>query len=376
MGDTQAGQTADVSSFRWIPRQGDGESFSLHFTGGIRAACVRGDQWVLEPVLVQGRPASSGSFSRTDLGRLAQRLGLTPIAFQHSGWNKGSYYSNWVPIVPGQSNHMFGAADLWRNIASQMGRVRRGHLLKALVSPTHDDVVAILDNQDPDERLAQFIALSLRGLDISVEEIAAFYHDQLVDLMAAGQLKGERVSGTLDQLLYAHVHSFFLHAGAARDYLATFIALRLGEDPIKVDSFTLLCKKLRSRHIGSDSLLDILVAKGLISESKQKGQWGSAGWIKELGDLRNTFIHRRPYGSRSSEHSGWAARLSPAGHLFRYRRPLLSDNGDDVFDLIVKQYRLMIELFHNLAKASGHNSDLPVITDEDIIEFQVGDSTQ
>lgn len=297
-------------------------------------------------------------------------MGLNPIAFQHSGWNRGTYYSNWVPIVPGQSNHMLGAADLWQNIAGQMGRARRGHRLKTLVSPTHDDVAAILDDQDLDERLAQFIALSLRGLDISVEEIAAFYHDQLVDLLAAGQLKGERVSGTLDHLLYAHVHSFFLHAGATRDYLAAFIALRLGEDPARVDSFTLLCKKLRSRHIGSDTLLDTLIAKGLISESKQKGQWESAGWIKELGDLRNTFTHRRPYGSRSSERAGWAVPLSHTGQLFRYRRPLLSENGDDVFDLIVKQYRLMIELFHHLARASGLDCEIPVVTDHDIIEVR------
>ncbi len=297
-------------------------------------------------------------------------MGLTPIAFQHSGWNRGAYYNNWVPITPGQSNHMLGAADLWRNIASRLGATRKGSRLNALGSPTHDEVATILDDQSPDERLAQFMALSLRGLDISVEEIAAFYHDQLVDLMAAGQLNGERVSGTLDQLLFAHVHSFFLHAGAARDYLASFIAYRLGEDPTRVDSFALLCKRLRSRHMGSDRLLDILAAEGLILESNQKGHWESGGWIKELGDLRNTFTHRRPYGSRFSEQAGWAVPLSPNGQLFRYRRSLLSDNGDDVFDLIVRQYRLIIELFYRLAKASGFDDSISVITDEDIIEFR------
>lgn len=370
MNNKEGQRKEEVSPFRWIPRQRDGESFSLHFTGGVRAACIKGDQWVLEPILVHGRPASNGSFTRSELGRLARSLSLTPIAFQHSGWNKGAYYNNWVPILPGQSNHMLGAADLWRNIASQLGATRRGNRLNALVSPTHGEVAAILDDQSPDERLAQFIALSLRGLDISVEEIAAFYHDQLVDLMAAGQLNGERVSGTLDQLLFAHVHSFFLHAGAARDYLASFIAHRLGDDPTRVDSFALLCKRLRSRHMGSDRLLDSLVAKGLILEAKQKGQWELAGWIKELGDLRNTFTHRRPYGSRSSEQAGWAVPLSPNGQLFRYRRPLLSDNGNDVFDLIVRQYRLMIELFHHLAKASGLDDSISLITDEDIIEFR------
>ncbi|MBY5441941.1 MULTISPECIES: hypothetical protein [Rhizobium] len=367
--DESSDRGDSASPLRWIPRQKDGESLYLHFTGGIRAGRIQGDQWALEPVLVSGRPASNGFFSRADLARMERSLGLTAIAFQHAGWDKGSYYSNWVPIIPGQTNHMLGAADLWRNITSQIGRQRRGHLLRELVDPSRDDVASIFDDQEPDERLAAFVALSLRGLDISVEEISGFYHEQLVDLMADGKLNGERVSGTLDHLLYAHVHSFFLHAGAARDYLASLIAFRLGEDP-NVDSLALLCKKLRSRHVGTDSLLNVLVDRGLIAESKQKGMWVSAGWIKNLSDLRNLFTHRRPYGSRSCEHWGSAVPLSDKGQLYRYRRPFQTDNGEDIFDLIVRQYRHIIGLFHLLANASGLNTDIQVFTDDDIIELR------
>ncbi|NKK36338.1 hypothetical protein GFL72_17080 [Rhizobium leguminosarum bv. viciae] len=358
-----------VSPLRWIPRQKDGESLYLHYTGGVRAGRIQEDQWALEPILVGGRPASSGLHSRRDLEMMERSLGLIAIAFQHAGWQDGSYYSNWVPIIPGQRNHMLGAADLWRNIASQIGRQRRGHRLRQLVSPSRKDVAAILDDQEPDEKLAQFIALSLRGLDIGMEEISGFYHEQLVDLLADGKLNGERTSGTLDHLLYAHVHSFFLHAGAARDYLASLIAFRLGEDP-KVDSLTLLCKKLRNRHIGSDSLLNVLMDQGLVAESKQKGMWVSAGWMKELSELRNLFTHRRPYGSLSCEHWGSAIPLSDTRQLYRYRRPFDTDDGDDIFDLVVRQYRQIIQLFHLLANASGFNTDIQVFADEDIVDFE------
>ncbi|MCM2475676.1 hypothetical protein HGO38_19560 [Rhizobium sp. CG5] len=361
----------DGQPVRWIPRLKDGESFYLHFSGGIRAGRILDDRWAIEPVLSHSRPASFGNFARTDIWKIGHFLGVTPIAFQHAGWNNGSYYSNWIPIVPGQSNHMIGASDLWRNISSRIGDERRGPRLDALKDASHEELAAIIDDQQPDERLAQFIALSLRGMDISVEEIAAFYHEQLVDLMATDRLENDRVSGTLDQVLNTHVHSFFMHAGAARDYLGSFIALKVGEDPGKIDSFKSLCKKLRTRHLDADPMLAELITRGLIKESKQKGQWQTGDWMWDLTELRNTFTHRRPYGSRHAEHSGMAVQLSAAGQFYRYRRPFETNAGEDILDLIVRQYQRVIKLFHCLAEISGLNSDMPVITDDDIIEVRM-----
>ncbi|HLP66408.1 MAG TPA: hypothetical protein VK181_02695 [Rhizobium sp.] len=368
--EEQIAPSLDGQPLRWLPRFKDGESFYLHFSGGIRTARIQDDRWAFEPVFAQGQAASYGNFSKSDIWKMGRFFGVTPIAFEHSGWNNGSYYSNWIPIVPGQSNHMIGAAGLWRNISSRIGDERRGPRLDALSNPSQEDIAAIIDDQQPDERLAQFIALSLRGMDISVEEIAAFYHEQLVDMMATGRLNGERVSGTLNQALNTHVHSFFMHAGAARDYLGSFIALRIGENPAKVDSFKSLCKKLRTRHLDADPLLAALIARGLIKESQQKGQWETGGWMWELTELRNTFTHRRPYGSRFAEHSGIAVPLSPAGQFFRYRQAFQTQAGEDVLDLVVRQYKRVIELFHHLAKISGFGSEMMVITDDDIINVR------
>lgn len=359
-----------VPLFRWIPRQKDGESLYIHYNGGIRAARIPNDRWVLEPVRVQDRPASFGNFSRSDLGEIGQQFGLTPLAFQHSGWNKGSYYTRWIPIIPGKTNHMIGAADLWRNISNRISERRVNPRLSQLINASDEQIAQIIDDQQDDEKLPQFIALSLRGMDISVEEISAFYYEQLVDLMATNNLNGERVSSTQDQLLYTHVHSFFLHAGAARDYLAAFIAMRVGEDPAKADSLASLCRKLRARHFNGDSMLNTLVVRGVVKESQQRGQWETGGWMKELSELRNIFTHRRPYGSLFAEKSGTILSLSEKRQLYRYRRPIQTQTGEDVFDLIVKQYRRMIELFYDLAKVSGLNSDITVITDDDVIEFR------
>lgn len=361
----------DGQPVRWIPRIKDGESFYLHFSGGIRAGRIQGDRWAIEPVLAQKRPASFGNFSKSDIWKMASFFRIAPIAFQNSGWRNGSYYSNWVPIIPGQSNHMIGASDLCRNISARIGDKRRRSRLDGLTNATRENFVAIVDDEQPDEKLAQFIALSLRGMDISVEEIAAFYHERLIDLMATERLKGERVSGTLDQVLNTHVHSFFMHAGAARDYLGSFIALKVGEDPVAVDSYKSLCKKLRSRHLDADPMLAELIRRGLIKESKQKGQWQTGGWMWELTELRNTFTHRRPFGSRFAEGSGRAVSLSAAGQFYRYTRPFETDTGEDVLDIVVKQYQRVIELFHCLAKISGFDSEITVITDDDIIEVNM-----
>lgn len=89
--------------------------------------------------------------------------------------------------------------------------------------PDDAEIADALDAQEPVEALANYISLSLRSMDISVEQIAAHYHEQLVNHMAAGRVEGEGSANTTSQTLYAHVHSYFLHLGAARDYLAALI---------------------------------------------------------------------------------------------------------------------------------------------------------
>ncbi len=166
-------------------------------------------------------------------------------------------------------------------------------------------------------------------MDISVEQIAEFYNEQLVNHMASGSLEGKRASSTLDQTLFAHVHSFFMHLGAARDYLAAFCALRMGKDPQKVDSFARLAEAVRPEHFSADDLLQLLQARGYFRQKPTSSvKFELAGWMEEVTDLRNEFMHRRPYGDRFIEQMGFAQPVDREAGLYRYVRPIVLKNAE------------------------------------------------
>ena len=176
------------------------------------------------------------------------------------------------------------------------------------------------------------------NMDISVEQIAEFYNEQLVNHMASGSLEGKRASSTLDQTLFAHVHSFFMHLGAARDYLAAFCALRMGKDPQKVDSFARLAEAVRPEHFSADDLLQLLQARGYFRQKPTSSvKFELAGWMEEVTDLRNEFMHRRPYGDRFIEQMGFAQPVDREAGLYRYVRPIVLKNAEeDVQSVILR----------------------------------------
>ncbi|WP_440410639.1 hypothetical protein [Neorhizobium petrolearium] len=358
----------------YIQRMSDRESFYLHCSGGFRAGKVGNDRWMIEPILDRERPSSKGFFSLRQLEAFLKQSRITPVAFQHSGWTNGSYYSLWIPLIPGQANHQIGASDLWGNIAGNLGDAKRRARLSQMSEPKLEAVAAVLDEQDADERLALFISLSLRGMDISVEQIGEFYNENLVNGLAEGKFVEEHSSTTLDQVLFSHVHSFFMHAGAARDYLGALIAFRVGMDDRK-DDFARFIGELRTHHLGSDPMLDFIHSQGLIAKSTTKlDKFETSGWLKDLSVLRKTFIHKRPFGSKFLERFGALKSLRADFPLYRYYRPVVtgSNSGEtDVFDLIISQYRSMNALFHQLAYLTGSDTSVGTITDADIITARV-----
>lgn len=355
-----------------LPRQADADGFYVHCSGGIRGAQARDDAWMIEPILDGGKASRKGFFSKAQLEQFTRRAGLPAIALQNMGWIDGKYHSSWSPIIPGQTNHLLGPAELWSNVASNMTRQRKGAELRSLKNPTEEEIAALLDDKTEEERLARSISLSLRSMDISVEQIAEFYHEQLVNLMSSGTLKGQRSATSQDQTLFAHVHSFFLHLGAARDYLGAFIAARIGENPKDVDSMAGLLRVLKPQHFGNDKLLDLLLAKGFVCPSPQNpAKWESAGWLKDASGLRNQFVHRRPYGSRHVERFGRAVAISESKGIFRYYRPIVVGDivENDVLDVIAGHYRNCTGLFYEMAQVSGKDISMFRLTDDDIISI-------
>lgn len=346
----------------------------MHCVGGFRAGMSENDRWVIEPVLDSGRPIRKGFLTKAQLDALMRNTGLMPIAFQSLGWHGGEYHSNWSPIIPGRSRHLQGPSDLWSNLAMNLADQRSNTKLRDMTAPSLEQIASIFDDRSDEERLALSISLSLRSMDISVEQIAEFYHEQLVDLLAAGFTDGQQSSGSQDQTLFSHVHSFFLHLGAARDYLAALVAARIGKDPSRIDSMARLVDALRPRHFGSDALLDLLVTrKYIVPTPKNLNRREMSGWLHDASVLRNQFVHSRPYGARFIERFGRVTAVAPKSGLYRYTRPILIGNNasGDVLDVVVHHYKRATALFQDLAEASGSDTSMLTLTDKDLRSVHV-----
>lgn len=363
--------TVSICNDKTLPleRQPDGEGFYIHCVGGFRAADYGDGRWLIEPLLDNGHPCRKGFFAKNRLETFIRDTGLTAIALQRFGWREGHYYSSWAPIVPGRQNHMLGPSDLWINISSNLATKRSGISPIADAFPTRETIAAMRDDRSDEEWLALSLGLSLRSMDISVEQISEFYNEQLADLISAGLTDGRQSGRAGDQALFSHVHSFFLHLGAARDYLAALIAIRLGKSPQKVDSMTRLVEVLRARHFGTDSLLDLMKVKKFIEPNSEKpNRYAVSGWLKEASDLRNQLVHRRPYGARHVEQFGHLVPIAAEAGLYRYVRPILIEENSerDAIDVVVAHYRQSTGFFMDMAEASGWDVSMMRLTDADI----------
>jgi hypothetical protein len=191
--------------------------------------------------------------------------------------------------------------------------------------------------------------------------------------LATGPIDGAKHASVLDQNLFSHVHTFFMHAGTARDYLGWLIASRLG---LKADALSRLGREIRQRHFGTDTLLDALLQRQLLRPHVTKtSEWIAAGWLEELGDLRKKFIHKRPYGSHPAERWGTTTAVSASHGFYRYTRPVASEAGNDgdILDLIAGYYHFLNDLFEDMATLTGYNCAPRTFTDSDL---QVTDAVQ
>lgn len=357
-----------------LSRQSDGEAFYLHFTGGFRAAKVDNDAWQIEPVFINNKPCVTGNITLAQLQSLAGLNQFSAIAFHSMGWVNGVYHSSWTPIIPGKHNHSESPAGSWSNIAGNIARPRTAEFFDKTIHPSKAEIGEVLDAQDPVEALARHISLSLRSMDISVEQIAEHYHEQLVNHMAAGRIDGERSANTLSPTLYAHVHSFFLHLGAARDYLGALIAHRIGLDHTKIDSMARLVGKLQHKKLPKDALLDLLFVGGdIVTHPQKPSKFAVAGWVKEVTSIRNELVHKRPYGSKANEKFGWVIPAQKEAGIYRYFRPLdMNGNAEqDVLEVLQHHYARCTDLLHKAAKVSGSNAAMLHITDKDVISLKI-----
>lgn len=352
-----------------IPRHGDQNAFLINWSGGLQSAEINNDQWKIYPIQYSNKPHISGFYTKASMFAFMRDRGAKFIAYQQIIFNKGSFNSHWAPFIPNQSNFSESPADRWGNVASNLTRARSRPMIEALDHAEKAQIDEILDAHSEPERLARSIALSLRCLDTSVSDIAAFYNEELTNLLASGSLNGHGHSNMRDQGLFSLIHAFFLHIGSVRDYLGAFLALQLGMDHQKTDSMARLIDALREPHTNQSPILQLLANKGyIIPKPAPSTKWELAGGLAEVTDLRNEFTHRRTYGQTRAERMGHLRPLDGSVGLYRYFRPISwTRPGEDVFDVIIGHYEMINELFFTAAELSGHDMSILQINDRDVI---------
>lgn len=355
-----------------VQRIGNAAGFLANWSGGVQAIQADEHRWRILPILTGGRPCVNGSYSKAAMRQFLLERGLQFVAFESMSWTNGAYTSLWSPQIPGQTNFFRGPADLWHSMSSNIGQVRGQPQLAALTNPTREEVAAILDARTEPERLAQSVGLSLRNMDTSVRGIFEFYHEELTNLLAHGQTDGTSSASMRDQVLFAHIHAFFLHLGSARDYLAALIAFRLGHDPHDADSLTNLLKVIGAGDVAGEPLLALLSSRGYIAPRQNNPlKLHQAGWLWHATDQRNELTHRRTYGDLFIEGMGHLSTLDADDGLYRYVRPLGgSYPADDVFDAILKHYGNANELFFAAVGAAGYDASIRILTDADLVSIE------
>ncbi|RCW21575.1 hypothetical protein DFR48_110164 [Ciceribacter lividus] len=355
-----------------VQRVANASGFSANWSGGVQATQADEHRWRILPVLTGGRPCVNGFYSKSAMQQFLLERGLQFVAFERMNWIDGAYTSFWSPRIPGQTNFFRGPADLWHSMSSNIGQVRGKPQLAALSNPTLEQLAEILDARTEPERLAQSIALSLRNVDTSVRGIFEFYHEELTNLLAHGQTDGTSSASMRDQVLFAHIHAFFLHLGSARDYLAALIAFRLGHDPHNVDSLTKLLKVIGAADVTGEPLLELLSSRGCIAPRRNNSsKFEQAGWLWQATDQRNELTHRRTFGDLFSERRGHLTAVDLDDGLYRYVRPLGgSYPADDTLDAILEHYANVNELFFTAAGVAGYDASIRTLTDDDIVSVQ------
>ena len=300
------------------------------------------------------------------------KLELQPIAFHRFGWVDGRYDSLLLPIQPGKANHSITPANQWSNISYHLAKSRTDRKIDWDKPPHPDELARLLDERKDDERLARSISYSLGSLDIHVEKIAEFYFEQIVNVLSKGSGIGELTGTTQDHSFFSHVHSFFAEFGAVRDYLGALIAARLEHDPKKIDSLRKVAGKIKEPAVDRDAILDLLLKRQLLVRSSGGGGWSRSGWLKDASDIRDQFVHRRPYGLLFPERFGKVVPVAPGISLFRYERPFILSKGHkaDVLDIIAWYYLQISSLFSAAADVSGYDQAIPQITEKDIISIE------
>ena len=350
-----------------IPEFSDADGMSISLSGGMRLSQYDENNWLIEPILKDGISRRIGFIATQDRESFLRQLNLTPICIQRYGWYKGDRSASVFPIVSGYKNHFPSPAELWMNISNNMTPPEINNQLREGQFDEIKKIEELLNQQSDIQVLTKNIGMSLRSLDHCIEQIHDFYNERLTYLITRPYKPQNLYGSRIIDWLFATVHSFFVHFGCARDYLASLIARRLGLSS-NIDDFGRLLTRTKPDLLSQDELTQLLLQLGYIQlPTGNSAKFIRSGWLDSACELRRIMVHVRPYGSKYSEQSGRIERLDKKQGIFKYVHPYETDKGKfDVLDLVVYHYKLTSHLFKLAAENSGYDSSPLTLQASDI----------
>lgn len=238
----------------------------LHLTGGLRARQAVGG-WQVGPIPNPDGVGWLGVVPDNMLGVCATEMGQEVFGIEEQSIDFDVPARLWRPS-PNRSSTPFMAADRWGFVASQAHR-------------SGDAEYA---------GLAASISTSLRAAGVQLRNVSDCYHDQLLGAVLRKATAGNRFANIALTELHMACHGVTAEMGSARDYLACVAARRVGA-PAKIDALNRLADwvaKSANATAAGDPLVNVMVSA---FDAK-----GSDPWLWELGEYRNTFLHRLPLG--------------------------------------------------------------------------------
>ncbi|CAG2082156.1 hypothetical protein XCY_000059 [Xanthomonas euroxanthea] len=241
-------------------------SETLYFTGGLVALPVSREELLIGPIQVKPKDSFLGPVSFHDACCAAAEVGSYLVgANRVYVMQSPERVEIWSPF-PGFTGRSEKTADAWQGISFSARKAG-------------DEVTA---------ELATYLSLSLQFAGLRMREVCRLHNEQLRWALSAAREPGKRFSNLAMFDLHLAIHSLVAELCAARDYLATMAAIRVNAKK-GTDSLARLCswlKKGANSEFRSDPFVNLLLTAA--------GTETEPGWLTQLGEMRNRFMHRQP----------------------------------------------------------------------------------
>jgi len=307
---------------------------TCYFTGGLCAHPLNDGHLLLAPVGVDDKELIGYRLTWPAVLEAAKEAGCVMAGVnQRHDTGKPTRSEVWRPDVP-TSGQQLHAGDSWAAL-SHVARVSG-------------------DQQFAD--LARYVSVSVHAAGVRLRELADAHHEQLRWALIEGKKPGVRFSNTAMADVHLAFHSLAGELYSARDYLAHIAAVGCCAHE-KVDGMGRLeewLAKSANAAAHDNPLVALLFAN--------MGTTDAPGWLRILGEFRNTVMHRQPM--RANPAAGGlsvAGTITHAGPIRTIRLVPMNDTtqGPDPFVEIVGLYKRFETLAIEATARVRYNVDLP-----------------